>query len=165
VPSGSPAPAADPGPEKETTVRTAVVAVTAGLALAIAVPATWSLTRPATTAGAPVDRALTVPSVPPPDGGLPTVTTRPAEPATTEVPAPVRLTVPALGVDAPLDPVGVAPDGQMALPDDVDRVGWYRFGPAPGAAGSAVLAGHVDDAEQGLGALAALRDVLLFALV
>jgi sortase (surface protein transpeptidase) len=45
----------------------------------------------------------------------------------------------------------------MAIPEDVDRVGWYRFGPAPGADGSAVLAGHVDDREQGLGALAPLR--------
>jgi sortase (surface protein transpeptidase) len=73
-------------------------------------------------------------------------------------PAPVRLTVPALGVDAPLDPVGVRDDGQMQLPDDVDRVGWYRFGPAPGEAGAAVLAGHVDDVEQGLGALGPLRE-------
>jgi sortase (surface protein transpeptidase) len=45
----------------------------------------------------------------------------------------------------------------MTLPDDVDRVGWYRFGPAPGQAGSAVIAGHVDDVDQGLGALAPLR--------
>jgi sortase (surface protein transpeptidase) len=45
----------------------------------------------------------------------------------------------------------------MALPDDVDRTGWYRFGPAPGQRGSAVIAGHVDDVEQGLGALAPLR--------
>jgi hypothetical protein len=66
----------------------------------------------------------------------------------------VRLAVPALGVDAPVEPVGIRDDGQMALPDDVDRLGWYRFGPVPGAEGSAVLAGHVDDAEQGLGALA-----------
>jgi sortase (surface protein transpeptidase) len=61
-------------------------------------------------------------------------------------------------VDAVIDAVGVQPDGQMTLPDDVDRVGWYRFGPAPGADGSAVLAGHVDDREQGLGALAPLRE-------
>jgi sortase (surface protein transpeptidase) len=54
--------------------------------------------------------------------------------------------------------VGTAPDGQMAIPDDVDRAGWYRFGPEPGAPGSAVVAGHVDDAEQGLGAMAALRE-------
>jgi sortase (surface protein transpeptidase) len=74
------------------------------------------------------------------------------------VPAPARLVVPALGVDVPLDPVGVAADGRMELPADVSRVGWYRFGPVPGAPGSAVLAGHVDDAEQGLGALARLRE-------
>jgi len=67
--------------------------------------------------------------------------------------------VPALGVDAAVDPVGVAPDGQMDIPHDIRHVGWYQFGPAPGGEGNAVLAGHVDDAEQGLGALAPLRDV------
>jgi sortase (surface protein transpeptidase) len=46
----------------------------------------------------------------------------------------------------------------MAIPDDVDRAGWYRFGPAPGADGSAVIAGHVDDREQGLGVLEPLRE-------
>jgi hypothetical protein len=72
----------------------------------------------------------------------------------------VRLALPGYGVDAPLDAVGVDDAGAMALPEDVDRVGWYRFGPVPGAAeGTAVLAGHVDDAEQGLGALAPLREV------
>jgi sortase (surface protein transpeptidase) len=70
----------------------------------------------------------------------------------------VRLTAPALGVDSAVDPVGVEPDGQMTIPAEVDRVGWYRFGPAPGDEGSAVIAGHVDDREQGLGAMAPLRD-------
>ena len=49
---------------------------------------------------------------------------------------PARLEVPGLGLAAPVDPMGIAGDGQMALPEDVDRVGWYRFGPEPGAAGS-----------------------------
>jgi hypothetical protein len=71
---------------------------------------------------------------------------------------PVRLAIPDLGVEVPLDPVGVDSGGQLELPDDVDRAGWYRFGPTPGAAGNAVVAGHVDDAEQGLGALAPLRE-------
>jgi hypothetical protein len=86
------------------------------------------------------------------------VTTRPATPQVAEVrPAPARLAVPALGIDAPVDAVGVEPDGTMTIPEDVSRVGWYRFGPAPGAPeGSAVLAGHVDDAEQGLGAMSPL---------
>lgn len=58
---------------------------------------------------------------------------------------PVRLMVPSLGLDVPLDEVSIRPDGQMAVPDDVRRAGWYRHGPAPGAAsGSVVVAGHVD---------------------
>jgi sortase (surface protein transpeptidase) len=48
----------------------------------------------------------------------------------------------------------------MVIPEPVDRVGWYRFGPAPGApAGSVVLAGHVDSARQGRGALFDLRSI------
>ena len=79
--------------------------------------------------------------------------------------APVALAVPALGIEAPVDPVGVRDDGQMAIPDDVDRAGWYRFGPVPGREGSAVLAGHVDDREQGLGELAPLREAQVDAQV
>jgi sortase (surface protein transpeptidase) len=87
------------------------------------------------------------------------VTARDAAPTVApEVVPPTRVTVPARGLDAPVEPVGAAPDGQMAIPDDVERAGWYRFGPVPGAPGSAVVAGHVDDAEQGLGAMAALRE-------
>ena len=97
--------------------------------------------------------------------GVPTAMANSGMAPTTTAPAPVRLAVPALGVDAPLDAVGVAADGQMEIPEDVDRVGWYRFGPAPGQDGSAVLAGHVDDAEQGLGVLATLREVGVGELV
>jgi hypothetical protein len=76
------------------------------------------------------------------------------------VAAPVRLAVPAVGIDAPVDPVAVTPDGLLQLPADVHRIGWYRFGPAPGQLqGSAVLAGHVDSWNQGLGALGRLRSV------
>ena len=38
--------------------------------------------------------------------------------------------------------VGVAPDGQLEIPDETE-VGWYRLGAAPGEAGATVLAGHV----------------------
>jgi hypothetical protein len=72
----------------------------------------------------------------------------------------VRLVVPGAGVTAPVDPVGVTADGLMQLPGDVRRVGWYRFGPAPGQPeGSAVLAGLVDSWDQGLGSLGRLRTV------
>lgn len=79
--------------------------------------------------------------------------------------APVRLRVPSVDLDAPLDQVGVRDDGLMEIPDDGDRAGWYRYGPTPGdEEGSAVLAGHVDT-QEGLGAMAALMDVPMDAEV
>jgi sortase (surface protein transpeptidase) len=70
---------------------------------------------------------------------------------------PVRLRIAAIGVDAPVVPVGVEPNGDMEVPGASD-VGWYRFGPTPGATGSAVLAAHVDyDGRPG--AFFALRQV------
>jgi LPXTG-site transpeptidase (sortase) family protein len=67
--------------------------------------------------------------------------------------APQRLSIPAIGIaDAPIDSVGVDPDGSMEIPTDVRRVGWYDYGPAPGeGGGSAVLTAHVDSREQGAG--------------
>jgi sortase (surface protein transpeptidase) len=87
---------------------------------------------------------------------------RPATPgaAVDTTPAPVRLTIPAIDVRAAIDPVGVLADGSMVIPREVDRVGWYRFGSAPGAAvGAAVLAGHIDSKTQGAGALFRLREL------
>lgn len=57
---------------------------------------------------------------------------------------PLRLLVPDIGVDHEVVDVGLAADGQMDVPDDADSVAWYGSGPAPGDAGAAVLAGHVD---------------------
>lgn len=72
---------------------------------------------------------------------------------------PVQLQVGAVGLDVPLDAVGVQDDGQMQIPEDADRAGWYRFGPAPGDdRGSTVISGHVDD-RSGPGAFLALTDV------
>jgi LPXTG-site transpeptidase (sortase) family protein len=46
------------------------------------------------------------------------------------------------------------------VPQDVNTVGWYRFGSGPGsAAGSSVLSGHVDDRVQGRGAFFELVDL------
>ena len=139
-------------------MRAPAVLLVLGTALAVGLPTTWALTRPDTAAGPPVAAVLATPTTSAPAPGT-AITARPAAPSpVTPVVAPVRLEL--AGVDAPLDPVGVDDAGGMALPADVDRVGWYRFGPAPGAGeGTAVLAGHVDDAVQGLGALAPLRDV------
>ena len=143
-------------------MRPAAASAVLGLALAVGAPTAWALTRPEPAAGIPVEQALPAPATPAGAGDLPTlptVTARDAAPAAAQAaPAPARISVPAWGVDAPVDSVGIAADGQMELPEDVSRVGWYRFGPVPGADGSAVLAGHVDDREQGPGALFPLTD-------
>ena len=145
-------------------MRTPAAVLALGLTLAIGTPTAWALTRPEPVAGVPVTAALAAPPSPTPApvpvDRLPRATARPAAPAPVpDVVPPVRLSLPARGIEAPIDPVGVEPEGEMTLPEDVDRVGWYRFGPVPGAPeGAAVVAGHVDDAAQGLGALARLRE-------
>ena len=57
---------------------------------------------------------------------------------------PKRISIPAIGVDAGFEFVGLAADGSMDVPKDPNQVAWYRLGPRPGERGNAVLAGHVD---------------------
>jgi len=69
---------------------------------------------------------------------------------------PLRLVVPALHLDVPVVAVQIA-DGILAVPDNVHTIGWWSGGAAPGdRSGTVVLDGHVDDARQGVGALAAV---------
>ena len=71
----------------------------------------------------------------------------------TRVRVPTRLTIQGLS-SIPVDAVGVAGDGTVAIPHNAEHVGWYQFGPAPGdGAGSAVIVGHRDSRTQGRGAL------------
>ena len=75
-------------------------------------------------------------------------------------PRPVGLTIGAIGVRAAIVPVGVeAGSRHVQVPADVHVVGWYRFGPPPGAGGSAVLLGHVDSWTQGPGVFFRLREL------
>jgi hypothetical protein len=74
------------------------------------------------------------------------------QPVAEEARPPRSVAVPVRGIRADVVSVGVDPDGQMTVPADVATAGWYRFGPVPGEAGSAVLAGHVDSRSQGRGA-------------
>ncbi|MBX5458495.1 MAG: class F sortase [Thermogemmatispora sp.] len=70
-----------------------------------------------------------------------------AAPATALTPAPpARLLIPAIGVEAAVERVGLAADGTLATPQrrPWDDVGWYSLGALPGQQGSAVIAGHLD---------------------
>ncbi len=85
--------------------------------------------------------------------------TSPAEVPVTVV-APVKLAIPALKLDAKVNPVGVDAKGDFQVPPSVDEIGWYRWGPgANTVAGSIVIAGHVDSAAEGKGAFFRLRDL------
>jgi LPXTG-site transpeptidase (sortase) family protein len=58
---------------------------------------------------------------------------------------PVAVTAGDDAISGPVVPTGVNPStGELDLPAEAKVVAWYRYGPTPGAAGSAVLAGHVD---------------------
>ncbi|MFZ2038731.1 MAG: class F sortase [Minisyncoccia bacterium] len=55
---------------------------------------------------------------------------------------PIRLKIPSLGIDAPVESLGLTTDGSMDVPKSPDNVGWFELGPYPGEIGSAVIAGH-----------------------
>jgi len=52
--------------------------------------------------------------------------------------------IPRLKLDVSLIDLHVQPDGSMSVPQDAKDVGWWADGPHPGAAGAALVAGHVD---------------------
>lgn len=62
--------------------------------------------------------------------------------------APVRLRIPETDVDTPMTRLGLAANGSLDVPPAEDRnlAGWYGDGTPPGAKGTAIVAGHVDNA-------------------
>jgi hypothetical protein len=77
-------------------------------------------------------------------------------------PAPVRLTMPAIGVDTGLQRLGRAGDGTVQVPSGPhrwDMAGWYAGGTRPGDPGSAVILGHVDSKRDGPAVFYRLRDL------
>jgi len=70
---------------------------------------------------------------------------------------PTGITIPSIKVQASVTRVGLKGDGAMEVPG-VSDAGWYRFGPRPGAAGPAVIVGHVDS-KKGPAVFYRLRDL------
>ncbi|MEV7424415.1 MULTISPECIES: class F sortase [unclassified Streptomyces] len=62
--------------------------------------------------------------------------------------APVAVRIPGIEVDAPVLGLGLARDGSLDVPPagNGNVVSWYKDGAAPGAKGTAIVAGHVDNA-------------------
>jgi hypothetical protein len=65
--------------------------------------------------------------------------------------SPVGIEIPSIGVRARVIPLGLNPDGTIAVPSLTDPMvtAWYDKGPAPGEPGAAAILGHVDAASVG----------------
>ena len=68
----------------------------------------------------------------------------PVEPAVAGPLHPVRIIIPDVGINSPIQSVGLTSNGEMAVPDGKsNNVGWWKDGTEPGDVGSAVLDAHV----------------------
>lgn len=55
---------------------------------------------------------------------------------------PIHLTIPKINVSAPIEHVGLTPEGDMDTPKNSMNAAWYDQGTRPGENGSAVIDGH-----------------------
>jgi LPXTG-site transpeptidase (sortase) family protein len=114
--------------------RPASIAVRLAAGAVIAVAGVLAATMPSSAPAAPSPTASDIP--------VPVSVVRgDAEPADA---APMRVRVPAIGVDSDLVRLGVDEDRALVPPSDFATAGWFAGGPAPGETGPAVIAGHVD---------------------
>jgi sortase (surface protein transpeptidase) len=84
------------------------------------------------------------PWLPGPLFGGPAPRTSPAAVTAAARSVPVKLSIPAIGLDTPLSELGLNANRTVQVPADFQEPGWYKFGPSPGQRGSAVILGHVD---------------------
>jgi len=95
-------------------------------------------------------------ATPPPRPSVLAATALSKTPPRKQMPIPVRLIVPAIGLNKPLIPLGLNRDHTIQVPASFGAVGWFKPGPEPGEKGGAVMLGHVDS-RSGPGAFYRLR--------
>lgn len=72
---------------------------------------------------------------------------------------PIKLSIPAVGIEAPVMNVGKDAEGGIETPPVLEWItGWYRYSPTPGEKGPAVIVGHVDS-YKGISVFWRLREV------
>jgi sortase (surface protein transpeptidase) len=60
-----------------------------------------------------------------------------------QMPIPIRVVIPSIGVSARIIPLGLNPDHTVEVPKSFSVAGWFRPGPEPGEPGAAVIVGHI----------------------
>ena len=108
-----------------------------GLAAVAAIAGTVALTVPPDAA----PRSAAAASAPTAEG---TAVQLQSQAPRTGAAAPVRVRLPAIGVDSTLVDLDVDGAGVLVPPSDFGSAGWYSRGPVPGEVGPSVIAGHVD---------------------
>jgi sortase (surface protein transpeptidase) len=66
-----------------------------------------------------------------------------ARKARVQMAVPVRISIPAIGVNARVIPLGLNRDRTIEVPKNFAEAGWFRPGPEPGEQGAAVIVGHL----------------------
>jgi LPXTG-site transpeptidase (sortase) family protein len=146
--------------------RSTAISALVGALLLVGSPAVWYLTQPASSVGdleafdaSPTTAVDEPPAATSPDEPAQTFTISELRGPLVTIAPPDRIAIPAIGVDAPIVPVALEPDGTMEIPENVATIGWFEPGVRPGQRGSAVLSGHVDSRTQGRGAFFDLEDL------
>jgi len=99
--------------------------------------------------------------------GLLWIGLQPAAASTTprrQLPVPVRISIPAIGVNARVIPLGLNRDRTIQVPTRLADTGWFRLGPEPGETGAAVIVGHLN-ARSGPGVFARLSQLRRGAVI
>jgi len=118
----------------------ALLSLAAGLVVIAGGTAGLLLTRHPTQVIRPVAGVAALPA---PTGPI-VAPPQSAEPR--QVPRPVSLTIPLIGVQTPLITLGLTSSGALQVPSlsQISVAGWYTGSPRPGAIGSAIIVGHID---------------------
>ena len=108
-------------------------------------PATASPTSPS----APPPRATPPSARPAPRGADTSLSAAAGDTTLEQRPAPEgvhpeRVRIPAIGVDADVDDMGLDDDGSIEVPTEFADTGWWTYSPRPGRVGASAILGHVD---------------------
>lgn len=122
---------------------------------------------PADAGALPPDPVASAPASPATASPAPTPSARATrEPELPALWTPAKVAIGRLKVDAPVDPAGVTRDGDLAVPEDPDRLGWWIGSALPGdRRGTVLIAGHVDTERDGKGALYRLESLPMGARI
>ncbi|WP_017935910.1 class F sortase [Nocardioides sp. Iso805N] len=136
-------------PGRKVALVLALVAVAAAAVLGIVVVRAQVSAPEPTSAGRIDPLPSSSPSLPVGTGsaGADAGDAGPAAPAPLGPSRPTTISIPAIGVSTTVNPIGLAADGSLAVPQPgphLNEAAWFTNSPSPGQPGPAIIEGHVD---------------------